>query len=499
MQEDSRGGANAQGSTAAYEETRDRLEDLERRLANMQQEVRRNKKATSEDEESCCEEELEDLTWLRKGHRATYPPRFLLPGEREADTYQEKLFAHGLKMDFLPRDASGLHGWMRALFTQLSPLDKSAEGVLFKSIMFYIQNGYRRDECAYDTNQGGLPVFSKHLAKAVTSTAAMATSPDLAIEIEKVVATAVQKGEPILMGPVLSAIGKHCSFKKEAATGVTLISFLQLRPASLGFRDVGTFIRVLEQKMVVTPVKRRPTDELMFAHLWQPAPQGCGFQGWAAISEEVREIKKSSRRSSLRTFGHLLKVIKGALDAKREERNLVAVQNQLIASSSQGGGNLQPTPLMVAEDPGQETAGLVQYHGTGACVPGAREPKEDEAAPVEAMPVKKGEGKNRSGSAARRAAALTPGAKWPLDEDGKQKKIADFTTQEKKTVFCMFERRTKGSCLQGNVCEFCNEIPEGKFRETKGSKKGGAGKGAAKTAAAASALASSATGGQGEK
>ena len=158
---------------------------------------------------------------------------------------------------------------------------------------FYIVNGHRRAKCAYDVNQGGLPIFSKYLAKAVTSAAAMATSTDLAIEIEKVIATSVQKSEPILMGPVLSAIGKHCSFKKEGATGVTIMSFLQLRPTTMSFREICSFIRVLEQKIVVAPAKRRPADDIMFAHLWQPPPQGCGFQGWAAISEEVREIKKS--------------------------------------------------------------------------------------------------------------------------------------------------------------------------------------------------------------
>ena len=61
---------------------------------------------------------------------------------------------------------------------------------------------------------------------------------------------------------------------------------------------------------------------------------GSGFQGWAAISEEVREIKKSPRSSSLRTFDHLLKVIKEALDSKREEYNLAAVQRQLTSESA---------------------------------------------------------------------------------------------------------------------------------------------------------------------
>ena len=41
-------------------------------------------------------------------------------------------------MDFLPRDASGLHGWLRALFSQLGPIDKSADSVLFKAVAFYI-------------------------------------------------------------------------------------------------------------------------------------------------------------------------------------------------------------------------------------------------------------------------------------------------------------------------------------------------------------------------
>ena len=54
------------------------------------------------------------------------------------------------------------------------------------------------------TQQGGPLEFSKHVAKALTSTEALATSPDLANEIETQITPAVHKGEPILMGPILA-------------------------------------------------------------------------------------------------------------------------------------------------------------------------------------------------------------------------------------------------------------------------------------------------------
>ena len=186
-------------------------------------------------------------------------------------------------------------------------------------------------------------------------------------------------------------------------------------------------------------------------------------------------------------------MIKGALDAKREERNLAAVQKQLIAGSSQRRNSPTPAPAMMAEVPVQGATGPAQAL-EHACL----EELDDEAPIMPTNP--KVEGKNRSGSAARRASALTPGATWPLDSEGKQKRIANFRAPEKKTVLCMFERRAKGSCSKGTACEFCHEIPDGKTKGSKGDgKKGKAGKGAAKTAAAAAAAASTATGSQGEK
>jgi hypothetical protein len=110
--------------------------------------------------------------------------------------------------------------------------------------------------------------------------------------------------------------------------------------------------------------------------------------------------------------------------------------------------------------------------------------------------------KKKISIAASRASAMKPGATWPVDREGKQKKIVDFSAAEKKTVLCMFERRVKGSCSKGAECEFCHVIPEGRTKGEKGSGKKGRhaqAKGAAKTAGAAAAAASAVTGGPGRE
>jgi hypothetical protein len=252
-------------------------------MRELRQEMRakgRHDEASTSEAES--EEAPEDQVWLRAGQHATYPPNFLKNNEREEDLYSEKLLAGNIKVPCLPKDASGLHSWLRLVSAQVSPIDKSDDGALSKAILFYVRNGHRRAECAEDARQGGLPRFSRHMAKAITCQEALASSPDLACEIDKHLSVAVEQGRPLLMGPILTAIGKFCSYKHEAATGHIMLSFLQIRPASMKLRDVAQFIRVYDQKLVATPVKRQPPGDVLFGHFWQDVPEGCGFQGHKA-------------------------------------------------------------------------------------------------------------------------------------------------------------------------------------------------------------------------
>ena len=115
------------------------------------------------------------------------------------------------------------------------------------------------------------------MAKTITSPAALATSPDLASELAKHISQAVRRGDPILMGPVFAEIQKFCSYKREAANSHILISFLQLRAASMKIRDVAQFVRVFEQKLIGAPSKRQLSGDMLFAHHWQNTPVGCGF------------------------------------------------------------------------------------------------------------------------------------------------------------------------------------------------------------------------------
>ena len=97
--------------------------------------------------------------------RAQLTPKILKEKEHESDFYNEKLLMGAVKVRYLPKGACGLHGWLRDIFTQLGPLDRSEDGVLAKPILFYIHNGYRQRLCAEEAIQGGLPRFSKHMAK----------------------------------------------------------------------------------------------------------------------------------------------------------------------------------------------------------------------------------------------------------------------------------------------------------------------------------------------
>ena len=67
------------------------------------------------------------MVWLCPGQKATYPPRFLKETEQESDFYNEKLLTGGVKVAYLPMDSCGLHRWLRSIFTQLGPLDRSED------------------------------------------------------------------------------------------------------------------------------------------------------------------------------------------------------------------------------------------------------------------------------------------------------------------------------------------------------------------------------------
>ena len=65
--------------------------------------------------------ELEKI-WLRSGQVATYPPQFLLRGERESDVYSEKFLLNAVKDAKLPREASELQGFLEDLLIQIGPI-----------------------------------------------------------------------------------------------------------------------------------------------------------------------------------------------------------------------------------------------------------------------------------------------------------------------------------------------------------------------------------------
>ena len=252
------------------------------------------------------------------------------------------------------------------------------------------------------------------------------------------------------MGPILSAIGKFCSFREEHTAGHHMMSFLQLKPASMSLRDVTQLVGTIEDRLQSTPKRYQPPQEMLFAHLWNDAPGGCGFRTWSLIAEDARDIVKSSTRSKLRTFEHLMTCIKGALSLKREAWNLASVQKSL-AVTGVSAGNAMPAVPTPYED--------LSPHDKAQDCP--------EPAPVDAMPFvapkgeedKGGKGKRaRSNSKNARNSLLVAGAEWPTDEKGSRKKIADFSATQKKLVLCMWERKEKGACSRGADCDFCHII-----------------------------------------
>ena len=193
--------------------------------------------------------------WLRSGQSATYPPTFVKPDEKEDALFSEKQIHGNLKVSTLPREACGLQAWTNDLLTQIGTIDRSADGVLSKATLFYLKNRRRREECASDPMQGGLPRFSRHVARAISHSDVLRTSPDLGAEISRYVNYSLANAEPVFMGPILSAIGKFCSFREEHTAGHHMMSFLQLRPASMSLRDVAQLIRTIEDRLISTPTR----------------------------------------------------------------------------------------------------------------------------------------------------------------------------------------------------------------------------------------------------
>ena len=72
----------------------------------------------------------------------------------------------------------------------------------------------------------------------------------------------------------------------------------------------------------------------------------------------------------------------------------------------------------------------------------------------------KGSRRSRSASKNSRNSSLVAGAEWPKDSEGKRKKVADFTKQEKQLILCTFERKAKGGCTKKRECDFRHDIPE---------------------------------------
>ena len=92
-------------------------------------------------------------------------------------------------------------------------------------------------------------MFGKYVAAAVTKGDAMRTSPELAAELNRYISSTLNAGKAVMMGPVLSTIGRFCSYRREAATGHSHMAFLMLRPASMKARDVAAFVQALEERL----------------------------------------------------------------------------------------------------------------------------------------------------------------------------------------------------------------------------------------------------------
>ena len=197
-------------------------------------------------------------------------------------------------------------------------------------------------------------------------------------------------------------------------------------------RDVAQLVRVCEQKLVGTPSKRQPSGDMLFAHLWQDTPVGCGFQHWAPISEDVKDIRRSFRRSRLRTFPHLMKRIKAALELKREAINLAAVQRELTGNDIRTMPSMPAVPL----PPGAGIAQRGEEWGIGE--------EETPAMPMESTKKEKkasekGKPRPRSGSRTRRHDPIATDAQWPKDAEWKRKKVAEFSRPERKLMLCTYE------------------------------------------------------------
>ena len=172
-------------------------------------------KDSESESDTDSEEEPEDMVWLRAGQASAYPPKFLLTGEREGEMYSEKLLISALSATTfsLPRDASGLPDFVRSLCSLINPIDKSTEGVLSKPIHFYTRNHHKRELCASDPLQGGLSIYGKHIAAALTRPAVLATNPELVVLIKRYQATAIDAGKSLMMGQQ-SAITVHIAKKR---------------------------------------------------------------------------------------------------------------------------------------------------------------------------------------------------------------------------------------------------------------------------------------------
>ena len=64
--------------------------------------------------------------------------------------------------------------------SQVGLVDQSVNGILTKFVYFYTANGHKCRLSANDATQGGLARFSRHLARALSSSSALALSPNTA-------------------------------------------------------------------------------------------------------------------------------------------------------------------------------------------------------------------------------------------------------------------------------------------------------------------------------